>query len=86
MSGTPDDLKTGFEDLIAFLRQANDKALAGEVCDLGSLEKNISALCAEAEKAKGADAAALGPLMSEMISRLDELEFNLRALKNHQTG
>jgi hypothetical protein len=73
-----------FADLIAFLDKANDRALAGEIGALGNLEKTISDLCKDVEKSGAETAKTMQPLLAEMISKLDTLEQNLRALKDRQ--
>ena len=63
-----------------------DKAIAalpeGEIDDLQTLDKDVSDLCNRLEKAPREVAQESEPLMSRMISGLEELEQKLRAHQN----
>lgn len=60
-----------------------DKAIAalpdGEIGDLHELDRNVSDLCSRLENAPREIAQESEPLMSRMISRLEELEQKLRS-------
>lgn len=77
---------TGAEDFKKELQAQIDKidnAIAalpdGEIGDLQELDRNVSDLCNRLENAPRDIAQESEPLMSQMISRLEELEQKLRS-------
>ena len=77
------DLKSQFEELIAFITEANEKALSGTMPELGNLDSTVTALCQNVEGLDEEKAKEFETVMAQMILKLDELA---QTLTNYQTN
>ncbi len=72
-------LREKFENMIAFVRDADRRAMAGEVITLSTLDRDVARFCDLLDRADPDTAQAVAPLMSEMVSALEDLAQTLRA-------
>lgn len=71
-------LRTKFEDMIAFVREADRQAAAGEVVALETLDRDVARFCDLMTRAKPDVSQAVAPLMAELVSALEDLAHTLR--------
>lgn len=74
-----DVLRTQFEDMIAFVRDADRRVAAGEVLTLDTLDRDVARFCDLLDRADPDISQNIAPLMAEMVSALEDLAQTLRS-------
>lgn len=81
--GKPDQIVTKLEELTRYIENAQVKLQEGEVINLSHLDGEVAQLCEETLQLLPEEATRVQPVMSNMISRLEELGL---ALKDFQSN
>lgn len=83
MSDSVHDIKTRMEELTSFVIESNNSIQEGQMVDLQGLDDEVASLCDRTLALPANQAAEIQPLMSEMISRLEELGRSLEILQEN---
>ena len=87
MSGQDkESLTQRFDELLAFIDQANSTVLNGKMPDLGNVDKKVALLCKDIEGADPEIAKQTQPMMAQMITKLDELAQSLNEYQAQKSG
>lgn len=78
---TKEQITQRLEDIIVTINEAQDDVSAGIVHDLSFMDKDVADICGKILKLKPEDAAAVQPIMADMISRLEGLAQSLQRFK-----
>lgn len=78
---TKDQITKRLQEITATINEAQDDVSAGIVHDLSFMDKDVADICGEILKLNPADAAAVQPVMADMISRLEGLAQSLQRFK-----
>lgn len=87
MSGQDkESFRNRFDELIAFIDQANNAVLDGKMPDLGNVDKKVALLCRDIESANPEIAKQTQPMMAQMIVKLDALAQSLNEYQAAKSG
>ena len=76
-----DQITKRLQEITVTINEAQNDVSAGIVHDLSFMDKDVADICGEILKLKPEDAAAVQPVMADMISRLEGLAQSLQRFK-----
>ncbi|MAZ76522.1 MAG: hypothetical protein CMH31_04385 [Micavibrio sp.] len=78
---TKDQIVKRLEEIIETINKAQDDVTSGLIQDLSFMDKDVAQVCGDIIKLEPKDAAAVQPIMADMISRLEGLAQSLQSFK-----
>lgn len=78
---TKDQVIKRLEEITETINKAQADVSAGIVQDLSFMDEEVASICGDILKLKPEDAAAVQPIMADMISRLEGLAQSLQSFK-----